>query len=64
MRLLKIIRQKLSSWSNTKFLILIHQEMCNTELDETINNQILGVEGLMTEIIMGIVILLAILKLS
>ena len=39
--------------------------MCNTELDETIiNNQILGVEGLMTEIIMGIVILLAILKLS
>ena len=38
--------------------------MCNTDLDETINNQILGVEGLMTEIIMGIVILLAILKLS
>ena len=37
--------------------------MCNTELDETINNQILGVEGLMTEIIiMGIVILLAILN--
>ena len=32
--------------------------MCNTELDETINNQILGVEGLMTDIIMGIVILL------
>ena len=33
-RILKLIRWKLSSWSNTKFMLLIHREMCSSKWAE------------------------------